>query len=241
MATTMHRTPWPATAQRGKDGALIIGGVSTADLAAQHGTPLWVVDEDDLRNRCRAYREAFPDVWVAYASKAWCTTGILQIVAEEGLWVDVASGGELHTAHLAGVPMDRVVFHGNNKSKVELTRAVELGVARIVIDSLEEIQRLSDVAVAAGVVVKVWLRVTPGIDAHTHDFVRTGQDDSKFGFTLSLGLADQAFVVAQKADGIEVVGVHAHIGSQIFGTDPFVANAEVLIELLSRWRDEHDV
>ncbi len=241
MATTMHRTPWPATAARGKDGALMIGGVSVNDLAAEHATPLWVVDEQDLRMRCQAYREAFPDVWVAYASKAWCTVGILQIVAQEGLWIDVASGGELHTAMIAGVPMDKVVFHGNNKSVAELEQAVEAGVARIVVDSHEELGRLSKVATAAGTTVKIWLRITPGIDAHTHDFVRTGQDDSKFGFTLSLGLADKAFVAAREAEGIEVVGIHAHIGSQIFGTDPFVANAEVLIELLARWRDEHDV
>jgi len=237
----MHRSPWPTTAARDASGVLTIGGVPATDLAAEHATPLWVVDEEDLRSRCRAYREAFPGAWVAYASKAWCTTGILQVVADEGLWIDVASGGELYTAQLAGVPMDRVVFHGNNKSVAELTRAVELGVARVVVDSLVELQRLGEVATAAGRDVQAWLRITPGIDAHTHEFVRTGQDDSKFGFTLSLGLADEALVAALATDGIEVVGIHAHIGSQIFGTDPFVANAEVLVELLSRWRDEHGV
>lgn len=237
----MHRSPWPSTAARDAAGVLTIGGVRVTDLARDHGTPLWVVDEEDLRDRCRAYREAFPDVWVAYASKAWCTTGILQVVADEGLWIDVASGGELYTAQRAGVPMDRVVFHGNNKSVAELEHAVEAGVARIVVDSLVELDRLGAVATAAGRSVKIWLRITPGIDAHTHEFVRTGQDDSKFGFTLSLGLADQALEAALDTDGIEVVGVHAHIGSQIFGTDPFVANAEVLIELLARWRDEHGV
>lgn len=237
----MHRTPWPTTAARDEDGVLTIGGVAVTDLAAAHGTPLWVVDEEDLRARCRRYQEAFPDVWVAYASKAWCTTGILQVVADEGLWVDVASGGELHTARRAGVPMDRVVFHGNNKSLAELEMAVALGVARVVVDSLAELDRLGAVARAAGASVPVWLRITPGIDAHTHEFVRTGQDDSKFGFTLSLGLADEALDRALATDGVEVVGVHAHIGSQIFGTDPFVANAEVLVELLARWRDERGV
>jgi diaminopimelate decarboxylase len=237
----MHRTPWPTTAERDADGVLSIGGLRATELAAEHGTPLWVVDEQDLRERCRAYREAFPGAWVAYASKAWCTVGILQVVTDEGLWVDVASGGELHTAHVAGVPMARVVFHGNNKSVEELERAVELGVGRIVVDSLVEIERLGKVASAVGTQVKVWLRITPGIDAHTHEFVRTGQDDSKFGFTLSLGLADEALVRALATDGVDVVGIHAHIGSQIFGTDPFVANAEVLVELLARWRDEHGV
>jgi diaminopimelate decarboxylase len=237
----MHRSPWPSTAVRDADGVLTIGGVRATDLAAAHGTPLWVVDETDLRDRCRSYREAFPDVWVAYASKAWCTTGILQIVAEEGLWIDVASGGELYTAEHAGVPMDRVVLHGNNKSVDELRLAVELGVARIVVDSLVELERLGRVVDEFGGTVKVWLRITPGIDAHTHEFVRTGQDDSKFGFTLSLGLADEALTAALAIEGIEVTGIHAHIGSQIFGTDPFVANAEVLIELLARWRDEFGV
>ena len=238
MGRGMHRSPWPSTATRAPDGVLIVGGVRTTDLAAEHGTPLWVVDETDLRDRCRSYREAFPDVWVAYASKAWCTTGILQIVADEGLWIDVASGGELHTAQHAGVPMERVVLHGNNKSEAELEQAVDAGVARIVVDSLVELERLGRVAVSTGTTVPVWLRITPGIDAHTHEFVRTGQDDSKFGFTLSLGLADEALRTALRTDGIEVVGVHAHIGSQIFGTDPFVANAEVLVALLARWRDE---
>lgn len=238
----MHRSPWPATAARREaDGVLTVGGVAVTDLAAEHGTPLWVVDEADLRERCRRYRDAFPGVWVAYASKAWCTTGILQVVADEGLWIDVASGGELHTAVHAGVPMDRVVFHGNNKSVAELTQAVRTGVARIVVDSLTELARLGRVAREHDVTVPVWLRITPGIDAHTHQFVRTGQDDSKFGFTLSLGLADEGFAAAMDTDGVEVVGAHAHIGSQIFGTDPFVANAEVLVELLARWRDEHGV
>lgn len=238
----MHRSPWPATAARREvDGVLTIGGVAVTDLASEHGTPLWVVDEQDLRERCRRYRAAFPDVWVAYASKAWCTTGVLQVVADEGLWVDVASGGELHTAIHAGVPMDRVVFHGNNKSVAELTQAVRAGVARVVVDSLLELERLGEVARDHGARVAVWLRITPGIDAHTHEFVRTGQDDSKFGFTLSLGLADEALVAALATDGVEVVGVHAHIGSQIFGTDPFVANAEVLVELLARWRDVHGI
>ncbi len=215
-----------------------IAGVSVIDLAAEHGTPLWVVDEADLRARCRAYRTAFPDVAVAYAAKAWCTVGLLQIVAEEGLWIDVVSGGELHTARVAGVPMDRVVFHGNNKSEDELRAAAELGVARIVVDSFDEIDRLERVGGELGHRFSCWLRVTPGIDAHTHEYVRTGHDDTKFGFTLSLGLADEALRRALAAEHIDVVGAHAHIGSQIFGTDPFVANADVLIQTLARWRDD---
>ena len=235
----MTVSPWPLTADRDDAGVLSIGGVDVVSLARDHGTPLWVVDETDLRSRCRAYRDAFPDVAVCYASKAWCNVAILQIVVEEGLWIDVASGGELHTARVAGAPMEQVVFHGNNKSEEELRLAAELGVGRIVVDSFDELDRLQVVGRDTGHTFQVWLRVTPGIDAHTHEYVRTGHDDSKFGFTMSLGLADQAMVKALATDHVEVVGAHAHIGSQIFGTDPFIANAEVMVELLARWRDEH--
>ena len=237
----MHASPWPITATRDDDGVLVVGGVRMTDLADRYGTPLWVVDEDDLRTRCRAYRDAFPGVDVAYASKAWCTVGILQIVVEEGLWVDVASGGELHTADVAGVPMDQVVFHGNAKSVDELRMAGRLGVGRIVVDCLEELDRLEQVGTELGHVFDIWLRITPGIDAHTHDFVRTGQDDSKFGFTLSLGLADEAVRTALAGSHVRLRGVHAHIGSQIFGTDPFTANAEVLLDMLAAWRADHGV
>jgi diaminopimelate decarboxylase len=240
-ATAGGPGPWPLTARRDDDGVIIVGGVPVTDLAAEHGTPLWVVDELDLRTRCRRYVEGFPGVDIAYASKAWCTVGILQLVDEEGLYVDVASGGELHTALVAGVDPARLILHGNNKSEHELDRALEVGVGRIVVDSFEELDRLDRLAAARDTVATVWLRITPGIDAHTHEYVRTGHDDAKFGFTLSLGLADQALRHALALDHLEVVGIHAHIGSQIFGTDPFIANAEVTLDLLSRWRDEHGV
>jgi diaminopimelate decarboxylase len=232
---------WPLTAERGDDGEVRIGGVAVSGLAATYGTPLWVVDEHDLRERCRQYREGFEGVDVAYASKAWCTVGILQIVDEEGLLVDVASGGELHTALVAGIDPARLIFHGNNKSVAELEQAVEVGVGRIVVDSFDELERLEQVAAAADATVPIWLRVTPGIDAHTHEYVRTGHDDSKFGFTLSLGLAEQAAVRADELAHVDLVGLHAHIGSQIFGTDPFVANAEVMLELIVALRDEHGI
>ncbi len=237
----MTAGPWPLTADRDDAGALTIGGVTVGALAARYGTPLWVVDEEDLRRRCRAYVDGFPGVEVTYASKAWCSLGILQLVDEEGLKIDVASGGELHTALVAGVDASRLILHGNNKSVTELDQALEVGVARIVVDSFEELDRLEQLAASRGVQAPVWLRITPGIDAHTHEYVRTGHDDAKFGFTLSLGLADQAFTHAQALDHVEVVGVHAHIGSQIFGTDPFIANAEVMLDLLARWRGEHGV
>ena len=232
---------WPLTAERGDDGEVSIGGVAVSELAATYGTPLWVVDEHDLRERCRQYRQGFEGVAVAYASKAWCTVGILQVVDEEGLLIDVASGGELHTALVAGIDPSRLIFHGNNKSVAELEHAVEVGVGRIVVDSFDELERLEQVAAARGRTAAIWLRVTPGIDAHTHEYVRTGHDDSKFGFTLSLGLAEQAAVRAHELAHVDLVGLHAHIGSQIFGTDPFVANAEVMLELLARLLNEHGI
>jgi diaminopimelate decarboxylase len=233
--------PWPLTSGRDADGVLTIGGVRATDLVRDHGTPLWVADEADVRERCRRYLAGFPDVEVAYASKAWCTIGILQLVTEEGLLIDVASGGELHTAIVAGVDPAGVIFHGNNKSDQELDRALEVGVGRIVVDSFDELDRLERIAAARGTVATCWLRITPGIDAHTHEYVRTGHDDAKFGFTLSLGLADQAMERALELEHLDVVGIHAHIGSQIFGTDPFIANAEVTLDLLARWRDRFGI
>jgi diaminopimelate decarboxylase len=233
--------PWPLTADRDADGVLTVGGVRVTDLARDHGTPLWVVDEADLRERCRRYLAGFPGVEVTYASKAWPTVGVLQLVDEEGLWIDVASGGELHSALVAGVAPERIILHGNNKSEEELDRALAVGVGRIVVDSFVELERLERLAAARDTIAAVWLRITPGIDAHTHEYVRTGHDDAKFGFTLSLGLADEALAAALPLEHVAVVGIHAHIGSQIFGTDPFIANAEVTLDLLARWRDEHGV
>ena len=234
-------SPWSRTVARDDRGVLTVGGVGVDALAAEHATPLVVVDGDELRARCRAYVAAFGADRVIYAAKAWPTTAILQIAAAEGLLVDVASGGELHTALAAGVDPARIVLHGNNKSVDELDHALEVGVGRIVVDAMEELDRLDTLARARGVRVPVLLRITPGIDAHTHEYVRTGHDDAKFGFTLSLGLADRALVRTLELDTLDLVGVHAHIGSQVFDVDAFVANAEVMVDLLARWRDEHGV
>jgi len=237
----VHTSPWPLTTARDDDGVMTLGGLAITDLVAEFGSPLWVVDEHDLRTRTRAYVEAFPGVRVAYASKAWPTVAVMQIVSSEGCLIDVASAGELHTAMVAGIPVADIVFHGNNKSEAELRMAAELGVGRIVVDSFDELDRLERIGSELACVFDVWLRITPGIDAHTHEYVRTGHDDAKFGFTLSLGLADKAFAHALELSNVNVVGAHAHIGSQIFGTDPFVANAEVMVELLARWREAHGV
>jgi diaminopimelate decarboxylase len=233
--------PWSSTATRDARGVINVGGIGLDTLAETHGTPLYVVDGDDLRARCREFVAGFGTEHVIYASKAWPTTAVLQIVAQEGLLVDVASGGELHTALAAGVDPARIVLHGNNKSVEELDRALEVGVGRIVIDAMEEIDRLDGLARARGVRAPVLLRITPGIDAHTHEYVRTGHDDAKFGFTLSLGLADAALEQVLASDALELIGVHAHIGSQVFGVEAFIANAEVAVDLLARWRDEHGI
>ncbi len=233
--------PWSRGVARDGRGVVTVGGVAVDALAEAHGTPLYVVDGDELRARCRDYVAAFGADRVIYAAKAWPTTAILQVVAAEGLLVDVASGGELHTALAAGVDPARIVLHGNNKSLAELDRALEVGVGRIVVDAMEELERLDGLARARGVRAPVLLRITPGIDAHTHEYVRTGNDDAKFGFTLSLGLADAALARTLALEGLELVGIHAHIGSQVFGVDAFVANAETMVDLLARWRDEHGV
>jgi len=234
-------SPWSRSVARDDRGVLTVGGLGVDVLATEHGTPLVVVDGDELRARCRAYVAAFGADRVIYAAKAWPTTAVLQVAAAEGLLIDVASGGELHTALAAGVDPGRIVLHGNNKSVDELDRALEVGVGRIVVDAMEELERLDTLARARGVRAPVLLRITPGIDAHTHEYVRTGHDDAKFGFTLSLGLADAALQRTLAMDTIELVGVHAHIGSQVFDVDAFVANAEVMVDLLARWRDEHGV
>jgi len=233
--------PWARSVTRDARGVIAVGGMPVDALAAEHGTPLLVVDEVELRARCREFVTAFGADGVYYASKAWCTTAVLQVVAEEGLGVDVATGGELHTALAAGIDPARLLLHGNHKSSAELDRALEVGVGRIVVDSFEELELLDALARARGVRARVLLRITPGIDAHTHEYVRTGHDDSKFGFTLSLGIADRAFARARELAGLEVLGIHAHIGSQVFGVDAFVANATVALDLLARWRDEHGV
>ena len=211
------------------DGQLQIGGCSLLDLAAEHGTPLFVYDEQHLRDRCREAVAVFGD-GVAYATKAFLCAEMARLAYSEGMHLDVATGGELHVALSAGVPADRLVMHGNNKSMSELTAALEAGVGRIVVDSFDELDRLDELHEAHGLRPKVLLRLTPGIKAETHEFVATGHDDTKFGFTVSSGAADAAIERARASSSVELVGVHAHIGSQVFAVSSLARAVAVIAE-----------
>jgi diaminopimelate decarboxylase len=233
-----HRPlPWhllPDTAAVGGDGWLSVGGCSTADLVAEFGTPLFAYDEDHLRARCREAVEAFPD-GAAYATKAFLCRAMARLAHEEGLALDVASGGELHVALAAGVPGDRLVLHGNNKSSDELARALEAGVGRVVVDSDDELDRIEALVAGGARRPTVLLRITPGVEAHTHEFVRTGQIDSKFGFGVSTGAAEAALARAEASPHVELAGLHVHIGSQVFVADFFHQAIDVLAPFVSQF------
>jgi diaminopimelate decarboxylase len=199
---------------------LQIAGVDVLDLAEEFGTPLFVYDEDHLRARCREAVTAFGD-GVAYATKAFLSQAMARLAWEEGMHLDVATGGELHVALAAGVPADRLVMHGNNKSKDELLAALTVGVGRLVVDSFDEMNRIDELVAAGQEVPQVLIRVNPGVDAHTHEYLQTGIADSKFGFGISSGDAAAAIVRAQTSSSMNLLGVHAHIGSQVFVVDSF--------------------
>ena len=220
----------PASARVEPGGSLSVGGVDLAALAAEFGTPLYVYDEDELRARCREYQAGFGG-GVAYASKAFLCTAMARLVAEEGLDLDVATGGELHVALNAGFPAARIVFHGNNKSTDELRSAVDAGVGRIVVDSFDEILRLELLADAGLQVPALLVRVTPGVEAHTHEFIETGTADSKFGFNLQNGDAKRA-VERVVEHGLPFAGLHSHIGSQVFRLDSFAAAVDHMVGLV---------
>jgi len=234
--------PWSRTTVVEGGRVIAVGGLAVEDLATRFGTPLWVVDRDELVGRMRAYRAAFgPDVTVTYAAKALCVTGVLALASSEGLSVDVASGGELATALRARVPGARLVFHGSNKSDEELAAGVAAGVGRFMVDSFSELERLAAIGRERGEPVAIALRVAPGVEADTHAAIATGHDDVKFGFTLSAGLAHQAAALAIAEPGLALRGVHCHIGSQIFTLGGFTAAAALLVGLLADLRDRHGV
>lgn len=212
-------------------GRVQVGGCDLIDLASEYGTPLFVYDEDQLRARCREAVSVFGD-GVAYATKAFLCTAMARLAHEEGMHLDVATGGELHVTLRAGVPADRLVLHGNNKSVRELTMAIDAGIGRIVVDSFDEMDRLDALHAAAPgrSVPKVLLRLTPGVKAETHEFVATGHDDSKFGFTVSNGTAAAAIERARASASMDLVGVHAHIGSQVFVVSSFSRAVRIIAE-----------
>jgi diaminopimelate decarboxylase len=208
-------------------GRVAIGGVDLGALAEQFGTPLFVYDEDELRGRCREYRAEFGGA-AAYASKAFLCTAMARLVAEEGLGLDVATGGELHVALHAGFPADRITFHGNNKSQAELRRALDAGIGRIAVDSFDEIDRLG----ALGGTPAIHVRVTPGVAAYTHEFIETGTEDSKFGFGLDNGDALEAVRRVLALGGAQLAGIHCHIGSQVFRSASFSRAVEKMVGFL---------
>ena len=223
----------PDTAEVTADGHLRVGGVDLLDLAKQLGTPLFVYDEVHLRRRCREAVAAWGD-GVAYGTKAFLCLAVARLVHEEGMWLDVSTLGELQVVLAAGVPPSRLVMHGNNKSEEELDAALKAGVGRIVVDSFDEVTRLGKLTdepkYGAGGRPKVLVRVTPGVEVHTHEFVRTGQEDTKFGFSVASGAASKAAAALELLPGVELVGVHAHIGSQVFDVGHFEEAARVLGE-----------
>src|SRR5271165_2332750 len=258
----LHPAIWPRSAQR-NGGVLTLGGVDVRDLAGEFGTPVFVTDEDDVRSRAREYVEAFAGAggeWgggqppyagdpgvvprassVCYAAKAFCSRAVLRWITEEGLGVDVCTGGELEVALSAGVDPSVITLHGNNKLPAELDRAVAAGVGHIVVDSFEEIARLAYYADSSSRRPRVLVRVTTGVEAHTHEFMATAHDDQKFGFSLASGAADEAVRRVLALSQLEFAGLHSHIGSQIFDTAGFEVAAHRVVELAARIRAEHGV
>ncbi len=224
-------------------GHLTIGGLDTVALAEKYGTPLYVMDENEIRRACRSYQNSIEKFYggkgmVAYASKALCCKALCNIAKEEGMALDVVSAGELYTAMAVEFPPARILMHGNNKTMEELQLALEYGVGTIVVDNMAELELLNHLAATRGQTASIILRIKPGVDAHTHDFVRTGSIDSKFGFALETGEAMEAIKAALGMQHLQVKGLHCHIGSQIFDIEPFELAAQVMLELMGKVREK---
>jgi len=224
-------------------GHLTIGGMDTVALAEEFGTPAYILDENVIRNNCRTYLRAATesfgtDALPLYASKALCFTEIYRIAAEEGMGVDCVSGGELYTAKKAGFPADKIYFHGNNKTDRDIKDAIEMGVGTFVVDNLDELDALSKEAASRGITQRILLRITPGIDPHTHKAVVTGNVDSKFGSAIVTGQAMEIVKKAIAADGIDLAGIHCHIGSQIFDIEPFADAADIMANFMATVKKE---
>jgi diaminopimelate decarboxylase len=234
---------FPIGTTRNGDGALVVGGVDVRSLATDFGTPLYVYDEATLRASCRSYTQAlanrYPRALVLYAGKAYVDPELLKVVASEGLGIDAVSSGELRVAEASGFPLERAVLHGNNKLLHEIDVALQLGIGRIVIDAIEEIETIDKIARGRGVSAPVLLRLTPGVEAHTHEYIRTGAVDSKFGLGIDSGAAEEAVARAIAAPNINVMGLHAHIGSQIFETDPYADTLNIVLDFAQRMSTAH--
>lgn len=236
---------WSRTTARNAEGAVEVGGVDVRRIAEEVGTPAFVLDEDDFRHRARAFRDAFAEAFrphrgadVYYAGKAFLCGAVARWVEEDGLGLDVCTGGELAVALRAGFPASRIALHGNNKSASEIRRALEAGVCRIVIDSLDEIDQVDEIAARLGLRAGVMLRVTTGVEAHTHEFIATAHEDQKFGLSLTGGSAFEAVHRVLDAPQLDLLGLHSHIGSQIFDTGGFEVAARRVLQLVARVRDE---
>jgi diaminopimelate decarboxylase len=232
---------WPQTVKRADDGALRAGGVDVRVIAQEFGTPAYVFDEADFRARCRLFRRAFGGADVFYAGKAFLCKAVVRAIVDEGLSLDVCTGGELAVALAAGMPPERIGLHGNNKSTSELRRAVEAGVGRIIVDSFDEIERLNDIALSLDKRPNVLVRVTVGVEAHTHEYIATAHEDQKFGFSLSGGAAADAVRRILADDVLELRGLHSHIGSQIFDASGFEVSARRVLKLHADIFREHGV
>jgi diaminopimelate decarboxylase len=226
MVSPIEQSLLPLTAEVSSNGHLVLGGCDVITLAEEYGTPLFIYDEEHLRIRCREAVRAFGP-GVAYATKAFLCTAMARVALEEGMCLDVATAGELYSALRAGAQGNQIVLHGNNKSEAEILLALETGVRLIIIDSEDEIDRLERL-VSAELQATVLLRVTPGVEAHTHEFIKTGQEDSKFGFSIASGAAQRAVTRLEAMKHVDLAGIHAHIGSQVFDVDSFAQASEIL-------------
>ena len=224
-------------------GHLTVGGADAVALAEKHGTPLYLLDENAIRRACRTYREAAcqsfgADALPLYASKALCFTEMYRIAAEEGMGIDCVSGGELYTAKHAGFPAERIYFHGNNKTQRDICDAMDMGIGTFVVDNLDELKAVGEEAIKRGITQRILLRITPGIDPHTHRAIVTGNVDSKFGSAIVTGQAMEIVKAAIDTDGVDLAGLHCHIGSQIFDIEPFEDAAKIMVRFLSDIKKE---
>jgi diaminopimelate decarboxylase len=236
------RTVFPDTAEVNSLGQLVIGGCNALDLASHYGTPVYVLDEVAIRARCRSFIQEFQtrheNSSVLYAAKAYINPALAKIILEEGLGLDVVSGGELAIACVGGFPLNRIYFHGNNKSSEELSNAVDQGVGRVVVDSFHELEMLDRIAAAAGKIQDILIRVSPGVDPHSHVYTTTGILDSKFGFSIQTGHAAQAVRLALAASNLNLRGLHFHLGSPIFELDPYCAAIDRVLRFAAALLDD---